>query len=224
VNTASYECAYCGSTAGDTDDHVPPKSIYSAPLPSDPPTVKACAPCNAGASQDDEYFRDVVVKYHRVADLPQAQEQVEAMIRAAGKPAKRRYAEATWRSFVDVERRTPAGLIIGTAPAYVVDAPRIERSVRRYVRGLHRYQLGKRVPDGFTINVAVNADHVRASAKDVADVFAAARRRIVQAGVFWYAWVSPRDRPEASAWLLVFFDAFPLMGFVHPPGAETPKA
>jgi hypothetical protein len=220
----SYECAYCGSASADTDDHVPPKSIYSAPLPPDVPTVKACASCNAGASNDDEYFRDVVVKYHRVADLPQAQQQVDAMIRAAGKPAKRRYAEATWRSFIDVERRTPAGLILGTAPAYIVDVPRIERAVQRYVRGLHRYQLGSRVPDGSTVNVAVNADHVRASGKDVVNVFAAAGRRIVQAGVYWYAWVSPPDRPEASAWLLVLFDAFRLMGFVHPPGASARTA
>lgn len=186
--------------------------------------MKACERCNVGASQDDEYFRDAIVKYHRVADLPQAQRQVEAMVRAAGKPQKRKYAEATMRAFVDVEVRTPEGLVIGTAPAYRVDGERLYRAGTRYVRGLHRLELGARVSDGATITVGLDPERIFAATDQVHDVFGGARRRVVQKGVFWYAWMSPRDRPEASAWLLVFFDAFPLVAFVHPPGAKAPTA
>lgn len=203
---------------------MPPRSIYAEPVPRNVPTVKSCELCNVGASQDDEYFRDVIVKYRRVADLPQAQQQIDAMVRAAGKPAKRKYAEATMRAFVDIEVRTRKGLVLGTAPAYRVDGQRLYRAVARYVRGLHRLELGARVPDGATITVGLEPERIFAATDEVHHVFSGAPRRVVQEGVFWYAWMSPRDRPEASAWLLVFFDAFPLLGFVHPPRAAAPNA
>jgi hypothetical protein len=214
----SYECAYCGATSARTDDHVPPKAIYAKPLPSKVPTVKACDSCNAGASQDDEYFRDVVLKYHRVADLPQAQQQLAAMFRAAKKPQKAKYAAATLRSFVETAFRTPAGLILGPAPAYRVDVPRLERAVSRYVRGLHRYQLGARVPDGSTVTTAVYPDHIVASTPEVLGLFSRGSRRVIQPGVFWYSWVLT-TRQGFTGWLLVFFDVFPVLGYVHPPVA-----
>jgi hypothetical protein len=71
-----YECAYCGSENANTDDHIPPKNIFRDPKPATLRSVKACLDCNGGPSDDDEYFRDVIVKYHDVVDLPQAQRVV----------------------------------------------------------------------------------------------------------------------------------------------------
>jgi 5-methylcytosine-specific restriction endonuclease McrA len=50
-------CAYCGEPAT-TDDHVPPKFLYTLPLPSNLVTAPACATCNNGPSNDDAEFRN----------------------------------------------------------------------------------------------------------------------------------------------------------------------
>jgi len=212
----NYECAYCGLPTADTDDHIPPKSIYQKPGPSHAPSVKACASCNHGASQDDEYFRDTVLMYYRVADLPQAQQQFEAMFRAVRNPNKRKYAEAVLRGFVEREVRTTAGLILPPLTGYKIDVPRLERTVARYVTGLYRHQLGARVPDGATVRTAVKPDVIVAHTPEVLGIFNRGSRRVVQEGVFWYSWRLVKD--GGSAWLLVFFDAFPLLGIVYPPG------
>ena len=104
----SFECAYCGRVAPASDDHVPPASIYSSPPPANAPTVKACVACNTGASLDDEYFRDCILKYHRVYERPAAKSQVSAMLRAAAKPQKRKYIDATPEPLHEFE--TPGGL------------------------------------------------------------------------------------------------------------------
>ncbi len=76
------ECAYCGSPDAKTDDHIPAKSIYK-PGVNAPPRVKACDACNNGASDGDEYLRDILLRHYLVADLPGAERQVAAMFRAA---------------------------------------------------------------------------------------------------------------------------------------------
>jgi len=212
----SYECAYCGKVASATDDHIPPRSIYSKPYPPDRPSVKACAECNNGASDDDEYFRDIVLKYEHVSDLPAAREQVAKMIRAIAKPEKKKYAAAVLSSFTEIELRSEGGIILGKAPAYKVDGARFTRAASRYVRGLYRYQLGKRVPDDMETHVTANPDGVNTIAKTVVSTFRGAPRRVVQSGVFWYAWLEFQDVPGAYGWLLVFFDHFPVLGTIRP--------
>lgn len=56
-------CAYCGSTASDTD-HVIPKNIYPKSVRMKNIrllTVPACKKCNASYSDDEEHFRNVIV-------------------------------------------------------------------------------------------------------------------------------------------------------------------
>jgi len=50
-------CAICGTNQGTTRDHVPPKSIFPKPRPSNLITVPACIECNNGASVYDDLFK-----------------------------------------------------------------------------------------------------------------------------------------------------------------------
>src|SRR5216683_2580155 len=50
-------CAYCNQPAT-TRDHVPPKKLFTPPLPGYLITVPSCGQCNHGASDDDEVFRN----------------------------------------------------------------------------------------------------------------------------------------------------------------------
>jgi hypothetical protein len=181
------ECAYCGIPGADTDDHIPPRSIYAQPTPASRPLVKSCLTCNNGASDDDEYFRDVVVRHSHISTLPQAQRQLWAMFRAAGKPAKVTYARGILDAFVDVEVKTQAGLYLGQPPAYRVDANRMTRILRRYVRGLYRWEMGERLPVTSIVEVIANPDQVNQAQSDIERVFQGAKYTTVQEGVFWYA-------------------------------------
>jgi hypothetical protein len=204
------ECAYCGSPDADTDDHIPARSIYTLPGPANPPKVRSCRACNHGASGDDEYFRDVVVRHRHISILPQAQRQLWAMFRAAGKPAKKPYARAILDSFVDTEVKTPAGLYLGHQPAYRVDAIRMTRIIRRYVRGLYCWEMGMRLPTSHVVEVIANPEHVNQAQADIERLFQGANYTTVQEGVFWYA-RQATSNPATMGWLLVFFEAMAFM-------------
>lgn len=46
-------CAYCGASNPETHDHIPPKGLFSPPLPPDLITVPCCARCHTGTSRDE---------------------------------------------------------------------------------------------------------------------------------------------------------------------------
>ncbi|MCE5250268.1 hypothetical protein LLG96_08615 [bacterium] len=212
---STFECAYCGQFKAATDDHVPPKSIFKDPKPLELPTVKSCAQCNQGASDDDEYFRDTVVKYYAVADKPQAKDQLAAMYRAATKSKKRKYAERTLSSFFKIEVISSAGIYLGTVPAYRIDTVRFNRVVIRYIKGLYRYDTGTRLPDDRHIEVISDPDTIHQKRQQVEQLLAGSESKNIQEGVFWYAWGQAVDNPAASFWLLVFYDAFPIIAVIN---------
>jgi hypothetical protein len=199
------ECAYCGSPAAATDDHIPARNIYAEPRPANPPKVKSCLACNNGASDDDEYFRDVVVRHRHISALPQAQRRLSAMFRAAGIPAKTTYARGILDSFVNVEVTSPAGLYLGHQPAYKVDANRMTRILRRYVRGLYCWEMGERLPTSSFVTVIPDPSNVDEAQADIEKLFQGAKHTTVQQGVFWYA-RQATSNPANFGWLLVFFN------------------
>jgi hypothetical protein len=212
----AYECAYCGVLADATDDHIPPKSFFSGELDAPLPSVKACAACNGGSSKDDEYLRDTIVKYHRVGDLPHAQQLLKKVLRGLSNPKKAAYARYTHDSIVEMDVATPAGLVVGRHPAYRVDRVRLERVAGRYARGLHRYEFGERVAESTPIRVVCNPDEVNELAAEFTAGFLGAEVRLIQKHVFWYAVKRPTDRPDVSYWLLMFFDVFPIVAAIRP--------
>lgn len=213
------ECAYCGKVADATDDHVPPQAFFTGELAEQLRTVKSCLPCNNGASLDDEYFLHTVLKYHRVADLPTAEKLVNKMVRAIRNPKKAGYARKTIEAISDVETVTPAGIRLGKQPAFRIQQERLERALCRYVRGLHRYEYGELVPADTPMKMVVNPEAVHLHFDEFQEGFRGASTTTIQEGVFWYARIRPSSRPSSSYWLLVFFNAFPLIAALRP---ETP--
>jgi hypothetical protein len=204
------ECAYCGVISKLTDDHIPPKSIYDKSRPYVPPFVKACLSCNNKASDDDEYFRDTILKYGEIEKLPQAKSQIDKMVRALLKPEKLKYVKMLWRAMKLVEVKSKAGIIIGKAPMFSIDNKRFHRVIKRYVRGLCYYELNRRIP---VEDVFVLADpNVLNMEKDGFDLaFKNTKGKVIQKGVFWYNYKTYVDSPEFVDWLLVFFDRFPII-------------
>jgi hypothetical protein len=52
-------CAFCGGETG-TRDHCPSRVFLDEPFPENLPVVSACATCNAGFSEDEEYLACLV--------------------------------------------------------------------------------------------------------------------------------------------------------------------
>jgi hypothetical protein len=63
------QCVYCGRRRQLTVDHVPPRNLFARPRPT-LITVPSCAPCNTGASLDDEYFYSRIVMHLGAARHP----------------------------------------------------------------------------------------------------------------------------------------------------------
>lgn len=218
----AYECAYCGRMNAATDDHIPPKTFFHGALDGALPTVRSCSECNTGASLDDEYFRDKVLQYHLVTDLPRAQPLVQKMLRAAAMPAKAAYARKTIDSMLEIDAVTPSGLILPNQSAIRVDGDRLSRAARRYARGLHRYCFGERVLADTPVLATVNPEHINLHADEFISAFSGAEIETVQEGVFWYARLRPATHPERSYWFLSFFNVFPITVAIRP-SAPLPK-
>jgi hypothetical protein len=217
----AYQCAYCGQLTGTTKDHVPPRSLFLRPLPKDLPTVRACASCNAGASEDDEYFRDTVLKWHRIAEKPVVQPLVSSMLRAASMPEKRAYAARAIASISEQDVTTAAGIFLGRQPVYRVQGDRMRRAAERYLRGLYRYTFKQRIPDDVEITVSLDPEHTLSLSETWIEWIRRGSVRVVQEEIFTYGHVSAVDRPDAQVWLMLFYSEFPVLGFLRPPGGPS---
>jgi hypothetical protein len=131
------------------------------------------------------------------------------MVRAAAKPKKAKYARKVLDSFVHVEVKTPGGLYLGQQPAIVVDANRMTRVLTRYVRGLHRWETGERLPPSAEIIVVSDPEAVLQSEVELRAMFPSPKVVTVRPGVFTYA--MQRTNQSAIAWLLIFFDVLPFL-------------
>lgn len=216
------ECAYCGEAAV-TEDHIPAQALLPGVPRASRPAVPACRRCNEGASEDDEYFRDIVVQHHTVGEKPEAQPLLDKFLRALANPRKRGYAIQTLKDFDSMRVLTPSGIDLGLQPAYRVSTERLIRVVTRYVRGLHAHALGRTVP-AERVHALVNSNWIAHEASSLSAMLNGGHRRVVKSGVFSYFWNHPHDEPSASVWLLLFFDALPFVGVVHPEAGVTRDA
>jgi len=99
----------------------------------------------------------------------------------------------------------------------MVDPNRLKRVVGRYIRGLHFATFNLRVDTSWDVHVLVHPEQLNVEQEKFYRIFQGGTLRVIQEGVFWYVHARPVDHPTASAWLLIFFDNFPVFGFVRPP-------
>ncbi|MXY32976.1 MAG: HNH endonuclease [Boseongicola sp. SB0664_bin_43] len=129
------ECVYCGSTEQTTDDHVPPKSLFPKPRPSNLITVPCCRKCNHSASKDDEYFRSMLAMRNDAGEHSEAQKVLPAVFRSLRRTEGSGFTKKLLQNVTPVDVRTPAGLYVGRAGGYKVENESLERVVARIDRG-----------------------------------------------------------------------------------------
>lgn len=203
------ECVYCGSTQDLGKDHVPPKNLFPKPRPSNLVTVPACGSCNLGASKDDEYFRTVVAMRHDVADHPTIRRLLPTLYRGLARDEGRGLLASIANDIRTVERRTPSGVYIDTAPTYHVDLARLDRVVRRCLMGLFAVNLGRRVPDDFEALVysfaGVNDTRGAQRMLEQAQMIAKGPGILVGDDVLRYWYQEAIDRVSCTGWVFSFY-------------------
>jgi hypothetical protein len=202
VLTNTKTCIYCGTAAGVTADHVPPKSFFPRPRPSNLTTVPSCLACNQVASRDEEYFLASLMFSDAGVTEPGRKLWAEKLHRMYVKnPGIRRQVA---QSLQPVDLRTPAGIHLGRRMALRYNEKRLEAVVEKIVRGLFYLERGTSAPtnwDIMSLFVTTPANH-----QSVARF-----NHMLKPGahewpmVFQYRVGFVPDEPEKSMWLLWFW-------------------
>lgn len=215
-------CVYCGAAAAETFDHVPPKNLFPRPRPSNLITVPCCEPCRKTQSKDDEYFRNMVIMRHDVAEVPAAGRILNTVHAALARPEARGLTTRIVRSVREVEIRTAAGLYLGQVASYTVDLRRLDAVVRRTLRGVYFHELGVRLlPETHETPVwglagLTNLDSENTAAlQRLVEFSAGGAVRALGDRVCTYSWRAIDDAEDCSVWFFLFYGCVAFMGLTR---------
>jgi hypothetical protein len=176
-------------------------------------TVPCCANCNAGFSQDDEYFRLFLTVTEIAKGNPDRQAVLPRVGRSLNRLAARGFSTAFFRDTLPSERFSETGLYLGVGRKYVADGTRLDKTAARIVKGLFSIEKGTRLPDDYVVHTLALA---RLPALDRAhrEVGLAAREFIAALNdapvrkfgrTFEYRWLQSPNGPFRSLLLLSFY-------------------
>ena len=139
-------CIYCQQNEADTRDHVPGKSLFPKPRPTNLISVPACESCNKGFHLDDDYFR-LLSMAEMVGDNSSAQ-VVRTITRGSlDRPEAAKFLLELRSKTEIAEVTTAEGIFTGEKARLLnFDRARIRRIIKRYVRGLFYEETGRPLP------------------------------------------------------------------------------
>ena len=206
------QCAYCGTVALLTKDEIPPRCLFSRPLPMDILKIPSCRKCNNGASLDDEYFKTMLALKDKAGSHTEAEAIRASVFRGLKLPRKQNFTRSILRQIRTVKLHSPSGLYLGKHLAYDVDLRRLDSVVARITKGLFWHHKSYRLPDGFEVVVFCQdglAQLDRRTLSELRDQIVAPvlRQPVLEIGRgvmrYWYSFAE--DRENASAWILEFY-------------------
>lgn len=132
-------CVHCTTVPAETRDHVPPKSFFPIPRPSNLITVPSCLECNQGAGKDEDYFLATFM-FSNAGTTDSGRGIWNRLRRTYEKNVglRRRIAGALRRK----EFYTTGGIYLGQGMTIDYDEKRFDAVVTKIVRGLYFYEQG----------------------------------------------------------------------------------
>ena len=196
-------CVYCGSAAGNTKDHVPPKAFFPKPRPSNLITVPSCPTCNQSASKDEELFLATLLFSDAGVTTIGRQLWKEKMSRAYSRPQG--IAKIIARMLRQAHIRTPVGIYLGKRMALDIDYDRLYRVVSKIVRGLYYYEYKEALGKDVEITCQwLNTHSTQATAHKHIEILPFAQKSFP--GVFSYRFSRVVEKPQRSEWAILFFN------------------
>lgn len=203
------QCAFCGEHTTVTDDHVPPQGLfYSAQGEDELIQVPGCGKCNEGASDDDEYFRDVTVSREESFAHPRSHVIRRKVARSLNRPQAKGKRRGFEKSIVAYRRPGVLGAHhISDVGAIEAEIDRLVRTARKIIRGLYYYEEGHPLPNPKDAEVFAFHDQQFGynQPREIICWLDSSPWRVKREGVFSYRYRVAEDNPALSLWQFRFF-------------------
>ena len=204
-------CAFCGVQKSTTRDHVPPKGIFGRPLPNNMITVPSCSSCHSETSDDDTYFRTILIFRDYIGDHKDAKKVMELAVRGLKKKKSIGFTRSLLKRLEPVNLVTESGLFIGKGGRIKeVEIDRLITVANRTIRGLFYHNFNSPVPQQYQVNSYLVDSFPRLTPEFRLQVAGMMNfcdlGTSQQVGNFYYSFNSPSDCPSATAWVLKFYD------------------
>lgn len=215
-------CGYCGRTEPLTRDHIPPRSLFEKPYPSDLITVPCCETCREGWSDDDEYFRAAVVSSLNVYGESKAQQACDALLRSIEKPQKKGFAKRILQSLHDVEIKSESGIYLGTVPAFSLDKSRIHRVLQRIIRGLFFHSFQCPLPLSYEA-LCYFQQFGFGYLPQKLNMITFPQSHSIGNGTFEFSYRQIHEDKNSTVWVGLFYSRLPFIGFTRPKSRHEKK-
>jgi hypothetical protein len=206
-------CIYCGKRNGDTDDHVPPRSIFPRPRPGNLVTVPACRECNEGFSDSDDLFA-LFVCLQAGMEGPR-QLALHAKVKR-GVQKNQRFQRLIRAASPDIPLLGRDGSIAELVRLIPWDSRFVKSSIERIVVGLAFHHYGVRVCESGFVEVYLPQRHVM-KAPQILDVLQHCLwSRIGHEDEFIYRHGTAEDSLLTSVWELTIYRTLTVVAVVMP--------
>jgi len=200
---------YCGGTTLLTKDHVPPKSIFPRPLPSDLITVPCCKKCNKNFQNDDQYFTTLLSLRANMQESARGTALLERNMRGLRRIEERKFRHYLRNSLTLIPVVSDGGIYLGNAPGIRIDFARLKCIMIRITKALAWINGITCNNTGFSICFF---DWVKNKVLDDADIqdifkqFAECDLHGTKDQIFLYKYLTASDdNKHASIWLFSFY-------------------
>lgn len=200
-------CYACLSAAPDTSDHVPPRSFFPPPRPSNLITVPCCFSCNNGNSQEDDYARFILTA---LLDRSAAGDAIwENKVVRGYFPRNPKELDAIIPTLKDVILDRDGRAVEATA--FSIDHGRLSRYFIRMTKALlcHHYPSYDYADAAFDVRFFLLGDKRLDELAEVRDMLHYSH---VGEGIFQYRH-GLTDTRLSGLWMLVFYEA--ILVLVH---------
>jgi hypothetical protein len=213
MNPPLQVCVFCGENEATTRDHVPPRSIFAAPLPSDMITVPSCVSCNNGSSATDEAFR-IYLSLHVGQDSPEKKALWENHSMLTLKHNRRLKREVI-ENFRRGEVNSAGGLYLGAVDLVKWDSGAHAATVEKIVRGLYFHQFGEML--GSEVRVKTQWLQAPITSESGDPTYSAGS---IGGDAFRYLYAQSTELPQLSVWQFQFYSRHWASGYSDPSNVQ----
>lgn len=148
-------CYLCGVNEANSDDHVPPKTLFPTDSPNKGYKLPACSKCNNLLHLDEEYLRDrfTIAGHNRTARLVFHQGTRRSYMRTYELLKTVNKLDLIRRDLTTLNIKSPGGIYLHQATGIKMDSARINRVIIKVTKGLYYYHFQKRIPDNFSFDI-----------------------------------------------------------------------
>lgn len=205
-------CIYCGKKAAGTKDHVPPKSFFPSPRPSNLITVPCCKMCNGKYGKDDERVRNMLISLEATEDHPGIKAQIagkrnRSFMRIKGKSNFQHIVN----SIKAVDLYSSGGIYLRSEKVFNLDQEVITSFMERMTRALiYHENLISYVDCEITWRLAPTEQSLDNMTQAIREFLLNAEPRVIGKNVFSYVGYYHPGRAR-SLWIMNFYGGIEFM-------------